>query len=43
METFYLDLKERNINILNPGFRKIGIGVLDGGVYGKMFVQEFTD
>ncbi len=30
-------------NILNPGFRKIGIGVLDGGVYGKMFVQEFTD
>jgi uncharacterized protein YkwD len=30
-------------NILNRGFRKIGIGVLDGGVYGKMFVQEFTD
>jgi uncharacterized protein YkwD len=30
-------------NILNPGFRKICIGVLDGGVYGKMFVQEFTD
>jgi uncharacterized protein YkwD/uncharacterized membrane protein required for colicin V production len=30
-------------NILNPGFRKVGIGVLDGGVYGKMFVQEFTD
>ncbi len=30
-------------NILNSGFRKVGIGVLDGGVYGKMFVQEFTD
>jgi uncharacterized protein YkwD/uncharacterized membrane protein required for colicin V production len=30
-------------NILNPGFRKLGIGVLDGGIYGKMFVQEFTD
>jgi uncharacterized protein YkwD len=30
-------------NILNRGFRKVGIGVLDGGVYGKMFVQEFTD
>jgi uncharacterized protein YkwD/uncharacterized membrane protein required for colicin V production len=30
-------------NILNPGFHKAGIGVLDGGVYGKMFVQEFTD
>ena len=30
-------------NILNVDFRKVGIGVLDGGVYGKMFVQEFTD
>ena len=30
-------------NILNGDFGKVGIGVLDGGVYGKMFVQEFTD
>ncbi len=30
-------------NILNPTFRRIGIGTLDGGPYGKMFVQEFTD
>ncbi len=30
-------------NILNPQFHRVGIGVLDGGVYGKMFVQEFTD
>jgi uncharacterized protein YkwD len=30
-------------NILNGGFRRVGIGVLDGGIYGKMFVQEFTD
>ncbi len=30
-------------NILNEQFRKVGIGVLDGGAYGKMFVQEFTD
>jgi uncharacterized protein YkwD len=30
-------------NILNPNFSKIGIGVMDGGVYGKMFTQEFTD
>jgi hypothetical protein len=22
---------------------KVGIGVLDGCLYGKMFVQEFTD
>ena len=30
-------------NILKDGFLKVGIGVLDGGVYGKMFVQEFSD
>lgn len=30
-------------NILNPAFGKVGIGVVDGGIYGKMFVQEFTD
>jgi hypothetical protein len=32
-----------SINILNDGFCKVGIGVLDGGIYGKMFVQEFSD
>lgn len=30
-------------NILNPTFGKIGIGVVDGGIYGKMFVQEFMN
>lgn len=30
-------------NILNGEFRKVGIGVIDAGIYGKMFVQEFTD
>lgn len=30
-------------NILEPRFNKIGIGVIDNGVYGKMFVQVFTD
>lgn len=30
-------------NILGPTFHKVGIGVLDGGIYGKMFVQEFTN
>lgn len=30
-------------NILSPNFGKIGIGVMDAGVYGKMFCQEFTD
>jgi len=30
-------------NILEPKFTKIGIGVIDNGVYGKMFVQVFID
>jgi len=30
-------------NILEPRFNKIGIGVIDNGFYGKMFVQVFTD
>jgi uncharacterized protein YkwD len=30
-------------NILSADFNKIGIGVIDGGVYGQMFVQEFTN
>lgn len=30
-------------NILNANFTKVGIGVMDGGVYGKMYTQEFTD
>lgn len=30
-------------NILSPNFDKIGVGVIDAGIYGKMFVQEFTD
>lgn len=30
-------------NILSPDFGKIGVGVIDGGVYGKMFTQVFTN
>lgn len=30
-------------NILDPEFKKVGIGVIDNGIYGKMFVQIFTD
>lgn len=30
-------------NILSPDFGKVGIGVIDGGIYGKMFAQEFTN
>lgn len=30
-------------NILEGKFRKMGIGVIDNGYYGKMFVQVFSD
>jgi uncharacterized protein YkwD len=30
-------------NILNPKFKQVGIGVIDNGYDGKMFVQIFTD
>lgn len=30
-------------NILSENFGKIGIGVMDGGIYGQMFTQEFTN
>ncbi|MBI2025979.1 MAG: hypothetical protein HYT06_01210 [Candidatus Levybacteria bacterium] len=30
-------------NILSVNFGKVGIGVIDGGIYGEMFCQEFTD
>lgn len=30
-------------NILSGDFGRVGIGVIDGGIYGQMFCQEFTD
>lgn len=30
-------------NILRPEFKTVGIGVIDGGPYGQMFTQNFTD
>lgn len=30
-------------NILNPDFRNVGIGIIDGGIYGLMISQEFKN
>jgi uncharacterized protein YkwD len=30
-------------NILSTDYSRVGIGVVDGGVYGRIFVQEFAD
>jgi uncharacterized protein YkwD len=30
-------------NILNPKFGRIGIGIMDGGIYGIMVTQNFRN
>lgn len=30
-------------NILSSDYGKVGVGIIDGGIYGKMFVQTFKD
>lgn len=30
-------------NILSPDYKRIGIGAMDGGVYGRMFTQVFSN
>lgn len=30
-------------NILSEDFEKLGVGIINGGIYGEMFCQEFTD
>jgi len=38
-----MNSKGHRDNILDEDYRQIGIGVIANGVYGKMFVQIFTD
>lgn len=38
-----MDSPGHRANILREDFRNVGIGVIDGGVYGRMFVQVFSD
>lgn len=38
-----MDSQGHRENILEPKFSRIGIGVIDGGIYGKMFTQVFAD
>lgn len=41
--TGLMDSPGHRRNILDPAFGQIGIGAIDGGVYGKMFTQVFTN
>lgn len=36
-----MDSQGHRENILNSGYTEVGIGIVDGGQYGKMFVQLF--
>jgi uncharacterized protein YkwD len=38
-----MNSKGHRENILRTGFGRVGIGVLDGGVYGIMVSQEFRN
>lgn len=38
-----MDSTGHRANILSVQFRRIGIGVIDGGIYGKLYTQEFAD
>lgn len=41
--TGLMNSPEHKANILDTQFHIIGIGVVDNGIYGKIFVQEFTN
>ncbi|CCO07965.1 CAP domain-containing protein [Desulforamulus hydrothermalis] len=41
--TNLMDSPTHRANILSERYSKVGIGVVNGGPYGKMYVQEFTD
>lgn len=38
-----MDSENHRRNILDPEFRKIGIGIIDAGIFGKMITQDFTN
>ncbi|MDP3758719.1 MAG: CAP domain-containing protein, partial [Candidatus Daviesbacteria bacterium] len=39
----FMNSEGHRANILSEDFSKVGIGVMDGGVYGLMFTQVFSD
>lgn len=38
-----MNSKGHRENILSTNYHKVGIGVMDAGIYGEMFVQDFTN
>lgn len=42
-ELGFMNSPGHRANILSANFGRVGIGVMNAGVYGRMFCQEFTD
>jgi uncharacterized protein YkwD len=42
-ESGLMNSEGHRTNILDTRFKKVGIGVVDNGIYGKIFVQVFTN
>jgi uncharacterized protein YkwD len=42
-ETGLMNSPPHRANILDPVYRSVGIGIIDGGPYGLMVTQDFTD
>ncbi len=40
-DTGFMNSPEHKANILDSHYSQIGVGVIDGGIHGKMFVQDF--
>lgn len=38
-----MDSESHRANILDSRFRRVGVGVIDAGIYGQMFTQVFAD
>lgn len=41
--TGFMNSPGHKANILSSNYNQVGIGVMDAGIYGEMFVQEFTN
>jgi uncharacterized protein YkwD len=42
-ETGFMNSPKHRDNILDADFGRIGVGIIDTGLYGKMVTQDFAD
>ncbi|OGE25685.1 hypothetical protein A3C26_01800 [Candidatus Daviesbacteria bacterium RIFCSPHIGHO2_02_FULL_39_12] len=39
----FMNSEGHRANILSTDFSRVGVGIINGGIYGEMFVQVFTN